>query len=241
MSRKWALILAGVSLSLSLACAYLALPSPKVAGLVVTDPVKALGELGQGATVPVEFELVNRHAEPVDIVEVVKSCSCTGTELSQTSLAPGGRANLRVKWGTGAARGPFASEITLVYRRAGRAKNEFTTVRVEAKVIPDVDYKPQRLVFASGKRAKQLLAFSPGRVPKGAAVRASSTHRAFAATVRDGGSRVEVAFDPSQWPEESPQIEVVVETNSSNERFIKVPVSVVGRSEPASEGVDDVP
>jgi hypothetical protein len=119
MSRKWTLIVAALLLCLSIVCAYLALPCP-VEALVAAEPVKQLGELAQGMTVPVEFELVNRCPEAVEVVDIRKSCTCIATELSCLSLAPGERAILKVEWNTGIALGSFGSDIAIAYKRAGR-------------------------------------------------------------------------------------------------------------------------
>ncbi len=225
MSRKWTLILAGLSLLASIACAYLALP-PRIETLVATEPVKQLGELGQGVTVPVEFELVNRCPDAVKVVNIIKSCACTSTELSKSSLVPGERATLKVEWSTQAARGPFSSDITVVYSRDGQEQRLLTNLRVEARVIPDIEYQPCQLVFAPGVKARQVITFSPGRDPKAAVVRAYTTHRAFTVRWLPTTSQVEVSFDPPQWSEENPRVEITAETTSLHEQLIYIPVLI---------------
>lgn len=225
MSRKLTLILAVLSFLLSAACAYLAIPRP-VEALVAAEPLKQLGELGQGVTVPVEFELVNHCPETVEIVDVLKSCSCVSTDFSKSSLSPGEGTPLKIHWSTGAARGPFGSNIGVVYKRAGQEKRQMTKLRIEAKVLPDIEYQPAQLVFAAGKMAKQVVKFWPGRDPKAAVKRAYSTHSAFAARLLGENTPVEVTFDPSKWLEENSAMELIVETSSANEPRITVPLIV---------------
>lgn len=141
-------------------------------------------------------------------------------------MAPGERAILKVEWNTGIARGSFGSDIAIAYKRAGREQHQFTPLRIEARVIPDIEYQPARLVFASGKKAKQVLTFSPGRDPKAAVKRAYSSHRAFTARLLVDNSQVQVAFDPSEWLEGNRVAELTVVTTSVHERLIKVPLLV---------------
>jgi len=108
------------------------------------------------------------------------------------------------------------------------------TLRVEAEVIPDIEYQPRRLIFAPDRKASQVITFSPRLEPKAAVTRVYTSHRAFTARLLAGRSQVEVAFDPSQWPKENPMIELIVETNSDNERLIKIPVMVGDTSESTS-------
>src|SRR5579875_654921 len=206
MSKNWTLILASLSLLLSAACAYLALPSP-VEALVATEPVKHLGELGQGMTVPVEVELVNRCSETVDIVDVLKSCTCVSAEFSKSSLAPAERTFLKIRWSTRAARGLFGSNIGVVYKRRRQEERHITNLRIEAQVVPDIEYQPLRLVFAPGKKTTQVVNFSPRRDPKATVGRAYTNHRAFTVKLLKETLQMEVSFDPSQWSEENPAMQ----------------------------------
>jgi hypothetical protein len=221
MSRNWLLVVASVAVAVSAVSAYLA--RPVVGGLVASETVRNLGRLPQGATVPVEFELVNRSFQPIEVIDVERSCTCAVSEPLKQVMGPGERCTMQVKWGTGSARGPFASSLAVVYKQG--EERRVLKLQLEAVVEPDFTYEPRSLTFQAGRKAKKTITFAPGRRDV-AVLAVLCNHRAFDVSVSKGGRQVEVVFDPENWPPENPVIELTVETDSPHERFCKLLLAV---------------
>jgi hypothetical protein len=225
MSKKIGLLAAAALLLLSAGMAYLA-REPIPEKLLAVQPVLKLGERSQGEVIDAEFVLVNHCKCNIEVVNVVKHCSCTEYKLAKTSLQPGEKSTLKVKWETRASRGDFHSDLTVVYQKAEEGQDA-TRVRLQAEVVPDFRYEPTRLSFDTGKKGEQIVTFSPGRQADVQVVRAYCTQRAFQAEKLADSGAVRVSFDPALWPTEGPRVELVVETTSPNEPVSRVPLFVV--------------
>jgi hypothetical protein len=224
MSKPVGLLAAAALLVLSVGLAYLA-REPLPEKLLAVQPVLKLGERFQGEVIDAEFVLVNHCKCPVEVLNVVKSCSCTEYKLVKTSLQPGEKTTLKVKWETRASRGDFHTDLTIVYQKAG-GEQDASRVRLQADVVPDFRYEPTRLSFDTGKKREQVITFSPGRQPDVQVVRAYCTQRAFQAEKLPDGGAVRVTFDPALWSADVPRVELVVETTSPNEPLCRVPLFV---------------
>lgn len=224
MSRTMLLVTAAAALAISCVSAYLARPAAPD-GLVAVEPVQYLGELTQGATVPAEFQLVNQSWERIEIVDILKGCTCTEAELSKRTLAPGEGTALKVKWSIGGRRGRIASDVSVVSARAGRAP-ESLQVWLEADILPDYLYEPTQLAFRVGQPATKEVVFSSGQSKDVTLRNAYCTHRAFEVRLRPGMSRVEVSFAPEQWTPDVSTVDLIIETNNPNEPRCTVPITV---------------
>jgi hypothetical protein len=228
MSRIVLLCGAALALAGSLVSAYLARPRCAVCDdeLVATPPTHQFGQLRQGATVTATFDLSNRCSVPVHIDRVMTNCDCTEHKLSASDLQPGEAASLTVTWHVGAKRGEVSTHASVVYRRQGAAQSDQVSIRLTADVVPDVVCSPSRLVFESGRAAKQSLHFSSDRLEGRLLLQAFCTQQAFTAVLSPDGDSVEVAFDPALWPGGNVRAELVVRTISSNEPNCRIELEV---------------
>jgi hypothetical protein len=231
MSKSVGLLAAAVLLLLSGGLAYLA-RQPIPEKLLAVEPVLKLGERSQGEVIDAEFVLVNHCKCDIEIVNVVKSCSCSAYELAKSSLQSGEKTTLKVKWRTHASRGDFYSDLAIVYDKSDGGRDT-SRVRLEADVVPDIRYEPVRLSFETGKKGEQVVAFFPGHQPDVTVVRAYCTHRAFQAQMHADSSGVRVTFDPALWPPDGPRVDLVVETTSPNEPVCRLPLVVVEGAKPS--------
>jgi hypothetical protein len=230
MRRTLLLAVAIVCISGSVVCAYLARPQLP-ATLEAVNPVFDVGEVGQGETRSVEFELINHFPRNVEIKEVFKSCSCTNVVLAKRTLAPGETVALKGDWQTGASRGKRAVDLTLTFAPEGQLTDRLR-LRVEGNVVPDMQYSPEKLEFEKGKPATKIVVFKAGRMANGELKKASCTHHAFTAALGPESNEVTVTYDPTKWTVDDEGTSfgsiglLQVETNSPHEEVCHLPLIV---------------
>ncbi len=227
-SGRVAYLLLGVgSAVVSLVCAFLSRPTARVqSGPLIADrPVRDLGQLRQGAVVPIDFELTNRGRCSLVLKRVFKSCTCAEAELAQGALEPGESTTLKAVLQTGVARGAFAMRLGVAYQQEG-TEEAFLPLQVVAEVTPDIQYDPQVVEFVGEERTK-VVTFSWDYDGEAPVKWAGPSHRAFRAEVRPDRATVDVTFDRQQWPaSEAPAVDLVVQTASKNESILRIPMRV---------------
>lgn len=87
--------------------------------LVVDQPMQELGTVARNSTYDIQCELSNAGAQPIEIMSVESSCSCTAAALSENQIAPGDSLTMRAKLSTGSRSGPLQSQVAVVYRQPG--------------------------------------------------------------------------------------------------------------------------
>ena len=211
-------------------CAYFARPvAPPT--LEAVQPLDDIGEIGQGETKSVEFELVNHYPRNVEIKDVSTTCSCTNVDLTKHLLAPGEKVALKADWRTGASRGKRTTDLFVLFAPEGGAPGRMT-LRVQGTVVPDMLYSPDTLDFEKGTSATKSVVFSPGRMPDGELKKAWCTHHAFAATLAPGSHEVAVSFDFGKWTVDDDNLQpgsvgfLQVETTSPHEPVCRIPLVV---------------
>ena len=229
---RWFLIpVALVCIAGSAVCAYLARPSVSPPTLEAVRPLCDVGEVGQGETKSVEFELVNHSSQPLEIKDVSTTCSCTNVNLAKRVLAPSERVTLTADWRTGASRGKRATDLVVLFTPADGPPDRIT-LSVQGTVAPDVQYSPDRLDFDQEAAATKTVTFSPGRLATAAVKKARCTHRAFTATLAEGSNDVAVSFDPAKWEVSDDSLPpgsigfLEVETTSPHEPICRIPLGV---------------
>jgi hypothetical protein len=192
---------------------------------VAGEWTKDLGKVPQGSQFETRFKLRNSISGEINLLTVLKSCACLSPELSKSTLAPGEETELVVQWRSGAFRGRSASDLIVVYVDA-EGKRRGSRLRITADVIPDVDYSPASLVFQSGQKASREIIFKPGGQKALSLLTAACTHRAFQARLDVERGKVDVAFNPDEWPDEDASVELIIQTNSPNEPILRIPLRV---------------
>jgi hypothetical protein len=78
---------------------------PPTPDFTIDTPVKDFGEVDQFSELRHTFTLTNTHPEPVEVLDVMKSCSCAVAEVTPKVISPGGTATLEVLWKVGRSKG----------------------------------------------------------------------------------------------------------------------------------------
>jgi hypothetical protein len=224
MSRALLSLVAAGAFLASLVCIHLAraVPSPD---LWTDQPIFDHGRLLQGQQVLATFELVNHFPEPIEILEVITGCACSGTTLSTKYLQPGERVSLKVSWKTGRSRGPTTLLLQVLYKLPDRHFSS-KSLQVKGNVLPDIRYDPSEIEFAGNRLETQVLQLAAGAKRDFVILKAFCSHRAFTAEVRESGM-IEVTFDPAEWvAEDRSEPLLIVKTNSSNEPQMCIPLAV---------------
>ncbi|HBI45344.1 MAG TPA: hypothetical protein DDY78_21205 [Planctomycetales bacterium] len=227
MNRKWLLVCAGAFIVGSVVCAYCARQAAQ-GGLEAAPAVYDVGDIGQGETRDIEFQLTNRFPRRVEVKDVQTSCACTKAEVAKRSLAGGEKTVLRAKWSTGASRGKRTTTLTVFFAPEGGGFGQ-TTLAIEGNVQPDMLYRPESLEFDKTKAAKQSVAFSAGRI-ECSVKRVWCPHQCFTADFDERSNTVTVAFDPTKWTVEDDQLPLAdarilnVETTSPHEPILQIPL-----------------
>jgi hypothetical protein len=234
MTRMLLLAVAAICISGSVVCAYLARPQVP-ATLEAVNSLYEVGEIGQGETKSVEFELVNHFPRNVEIKEVIPTCACTNVELTKKMLAPGEKSVVKANWRTGGTRGPRYTDITVLYTPDGGTQ-EGILLHIQGTVAPDILYSPERFEFERETPATRSVVFTPGRMAGVNLKKAWCTHRAFSVKFSKESKELVVNFDPSKWTIDDNNLapgsvgEVMVETSSPNEPVCRIPLIVRGKA-----------
>ncbi len=184
-----------------------------------------LGDLSQGQKAVVEFVLVNHFSQPLEIVDVVRSCTCSEATPERNHLEPNGRTVLRVAWSTGSYRGLHTVNVSVVFKLAdGEAGAR--SLQVEGNIVPDIITEPGKLVFDGTKAETQSLHLRAGRIARFKVSSARCNHRAFTASLGENGV-VDVTFD-GRSPVYANGIEpmLILANDGPNEPNIMVPLEL---------------
>jgi hypothetical protein len=191
------------------------------------------GEVWQHETLTAECRVTNHHPTPVEVLDVIKSCSCADADLSPRTIPPGGSATLRFAWRTAGKRGRVGDTVTLGYRTGGaNAGVAWAEVRLAATVRPDVIYAPEVAEFTAGTPGTREVVFQPGR--DGITVRvdlARTSSDAFGAEVLPGGRTVRLTYDPSRPLITGIQHSTLVRVVMPREEWVTIPITMT-RSNP---------
>jgi hypothetical protein len=110
------------------------------------------GEITQQAVVSHSFRLENTSPNPVQIVRVEKSCSCTEFQLDRSIIPSGEFASLEMVLRSESKRGSVESSLFVLYQQEGLALKSLP-VRINAKVIPHFETSVESIVLSSANRS----------------------------------------------------------------------------------------
>ena len=194
--------------------------------------VHQAGSVPQGS-VSAEFQLWNRTEEPIRIAHVVQTCRCTETAIHKKELGPGNSTKLYSTWDTTGLRGASSSGLEVYYSVGDQPGLKSVPLLIEADVIPEFDYSPTRLEFSVGEEETSVVKFSrhASATRDVKVLRAISSHPAFR-VVSVANWSVEIAFDPSKWPDDPHlRAKLTVTTDCPTEKVVEVPLCVQSRAQ----------
>lgn len=200
----------------------------KAVGLVAEEPVHDFGNVGQMETLRAEFRLTNHFPTAVTIKDMIKGCSCADAEISSERLEPGQEATLTIGWRTGSRRGKTSEVVTVLARPEGTPGSVGIQLRMKAHVEPDVHCDPDEIRFERQQSGAVTLRFTPGRM---ADVRIQSVYASVSALqtfVDPTAGTVVVRYDPAKLDGDELTAAVMVQTTSTKEPWVSVPVAFTG-------------
>ncbi|MGC4091250.1 MAG: DUF1573 domain-containing protein [Polyangiaceae bacterium] len=132
---------------------------PEASAGVTAAPVLAVdaeehhfGALLHAASQTHTFRLSNRGNAPLLLGEVSAGCACTELSLSAREVAPGGSAELVVRYRAIGSTGPDLQRIVVPSNDPARPE---LTLTVAAEVMPDLRFEPNALALQADVRAKR--------------------------------------------------------------------------------------
>lgn len=190
------------------------------------------GDLMQQEERVTTFEIRNVSRSEVDIKRVVASCSCTGSTIGDMHLLPGESTLLEARFSTSTSRGQVSSTINVFYLPKDHQRIRSLVATISANVVPHFEVLPNdKVMFESANSpAEREIVISPN---SGAAtfevLDAYCTHAAFTTKLRKliadaNQTKVIITFDPKLWKDKLARPQLIVETNSSMQPLITIPV-----------------
>lgn len=225
MQRGFWIAATVVALGCSLAAGWQAWQPPRLP-LEATPSRLDFGEVRQGATLPLEFTLVNTTDQPVRLEGIYPACDCTQFELSQAKLEPGDSLVLRGQWSVGARRWESETHVAVSYRVAEHAPYSLR-LAARARVIPDLKLEPETLVFSADGPTELILAVSPNTETDMIITDVVTTHQAMEATIINSSPRgavLSVRLRP-HLTQRDDGAQVIIATSAPHEGRLRVPVA----------------
>jgi len=120
-------------------CGYLGIANhhPRFS-LEIDKQVEELHVVHTGTVHVADFEINNRGKVPVEVMEIVRSCSCTEIEIDSTLIEPACTARLSVTYRVGGNPGPFETSVRLLCREPGSSEIHSYVFAVRANVVPQL-------------------------------------------------------------------------------------------------------
>jgi hypothetical protein len=224
MSRTSLLAITIVSLVVSVAAAFLAVPK-QPEGLYASPAAADLGELSQQQRLTTAFTLKNGFSRPITIDAIAKTCGCTEFELQRNSLRPEEQTGLKATFYTGRARGHITANLTVFFHHEG-GQREWITLPMGADVVPEIDCEPSTLVFRPNHGETKEVRLSSKSGKPFLAKRANCDHAAFEARLLSDRNAIQITFDPSRWSPDLGEARLLIDTSRATEPTIRVPLRV---------------
>lgn len=201
----------------------LSLPQSKAReGLVADTQIRELGTIDPDSEQRITFKLSNHGPDLVQLGQPQSSCDCTVGNLSSRELAVGEQAELSLVWHAPKVRGAASTSAVIPWRSAAHLE-DVLIVKVSATVRPSYELSAGTLTFTDGTPSSQRLELVSGRA---SLVGVQATHSAFKAKMENDRTVI-IEFSPKDWTPDGVRPELLVQTNSTYERTVRVPLIVV--------------
>ncbi len=130
--------------------------------LLVASPSIDLGVIRGGRNLTHRFELFNRGAEGIEILDVQRGCGCLSSKLSQRVIPPGGKMSLPLELRTlGQADGPHTWDLQVQYRAGKETKSLALSLR--GTVQSEITVQPAILGLHVTKTVQQEITLTDVR------------------------------------------------------------------------------
>jgi Protein of unknown function (DUF1573) len=205
------------------------MPTPAVVS--VSPDVADFGTVGQGEFRVAEFQIFNPLAEPLEMLDVKTSCTCTKFDLEPRHIAPGSAGKVTLNWSSSNRRGELDLSATLVVKFPDDRVVGFP-LNIHAEVEPDIRVSPSVVEFTADKSEVRRVTLSPGRMGDFQVKQTYSSHSSLTVRPVTGDPR---SFDLVYTPTPGglpPQLTVDLVTDSRHEPTLMVPVVVTGSTPP---------
>jgi hypothetical protein len=196
-----------------------------------------IGEVKCGAPLAHEFTFTNEGPENVAITEVQVSCGCLRPRLEQRTYKPGEGGTLRIEVNTlTQVAGPHVWRAAIRYRKGSEECD--TAVVVSGRVVAEITVEPPELVIFADHAISHELRLTDRRQKSLTITKTETTSPAIKARLtaetRDAQGRAmrTIRLDVAEnFPEGRFQETLHIETDDPLYRNLKVPVTVVKRSQ----------
>lgn len=205
------------------------------ADVVFSHLIFDLGEIKAGTPLSHRFPFVNRGPGVVEFTGARASCGCIAPHFNRRVIPPGEEGSLLVEVNTlGQPSGPHAWTVHVSWRE--NDADQETDLRLSALLVTEVSVQPASLtLFVDRAFSSEILLTDLRPNPLAVvAVQTSSPHLLTSVTgeSRDDQGRLvrTIRLDiPESFPEERRQETLVILTNDSSYRELRVPVTIVKR------------
>lgn len=122
-----------------------ALAAPELA---VDQPVHDFGTVVQGKKVDHVFTFRNRGDAPLNVARVRTSCGCTAANVTNKTLSPGGKSELKVTFDSSTFGGNISK---LIYLETNDPQKPVATLTLKGNVAEEIVVTPRQLNFGTVK------------------------------------------------------------------------------------------
>jgi hypothetical protein len=200
--------------------------------LVCNPPSHDFGSVRQNQELMTTLTLANQGSSDVHIHGAMPSCTCTVSDLSECTLAPGGRKQFRVKWNTLSRRGPISDQLAIHLTDSAKPFPRVLLVALQANVQTDLVVQPNRLSFSRYEQGSRTVRLQTLHLKDAQIEIEKATSGTSALTSRRvSPDEVEIVFDPELCPPGILKSEIVIHTSHPSEKRIVVPVTITHSTE----------
>lgn len=195
------------------------------------SPVQDIGLVRQGTETAAVFELVNKSAFAISVLDVGTSCGCVRSSVSKWAIGPAESTLVTLRYNSGEARGQVDARAVVVYRREGDETTRSLRLNAVGKIDADYAVEPERLEFGPETMTTRVT-LTPCHIDQIRITKALCDKRFFTArlisTDADLKQVVEVAYDPAEYYPDAGPAHVVIRTDAARQPVLNVPIDVRG-------------
>ncbi len=130
-------------------------PAASQTGLYCPDPLHDFGSIGFDLEVFHEYPVINATGKAVDILSCKVTCDCSRVALSDSSLAPGDTAWVRLSFATTDYYGPSSKAIKIETNDPNNQRLELYYTAQVGQWRYNVKPEPVSLFYLPGKKARK--------------------------------------------------------------------------------------
>ncbi len=207
------------------------LPPPPQSPLEVLTPVIDLGQMRQGETRTVDFQLCNRTKGTIRISRIWGHCSCTSHKLTRPELASGESATLTLTYKSGNSRGVTGSLVNVYYYLVGQEKLLHAECRIKANVQPNVTWSPADITFHIGQSKSCHVVLQASAAEQVVLADAACTRNGLAVTIDESKdpktAHLTILFEAERWGTKPGKAELIVRLHDAAVPVLRIPINII--------------